>query len=525
MNRQEQISQPGSKYRFYALICLFAVYVFNFLDRQIISILAEEIKADLDISDAQIGFLYGTAFALFYAVFGIPLARLADVWSRKNLIAIGMTFWTLMTVTSGFMRNLTGLALCRFGVGIGEASASPASSSLLADYFPPRLRATAISFYSSGSYVGSGLGVMLGGLIVTQWQGWFPSRIEAPLGLAGWQVAFLAAGLPGLLIALWVYSLVEPKRGEQKAGGTVSLLGALRVLGEELSTIVPPITVYGLIRAGGKRADVLINLAIAGSIAAIAILVSMVTRNPLQWGAVAIGLYAAASWVQSLSLRDPGAFKGIFQSRSVLLVLFGFGLTSLVSYGTGFWFPSYIVRNFETNAAEVGATYGLCVVTGGFLGVTFGGVCADYFYRKFPAGRLIVGLASILLTIPLTLLAVEMDSLSIAYIFIFGQCFVGPIWLGICFSSLVDLVPANLRATSIAVSILFNTLIGLSVGPAFIGQISDLLVAGGASSGSALGDGIKWSMMFSVLSAVLIWMAIRQVTQSAASGNGAADSG
>ena len=123
--QQEAESQINSGYAKYVLIVLIIVYIFNFIDRQILSILAEEIKADLGIGDAEIGFLYGTAFAVFYAVFGIPLGRLADVWNRKSLIAIGLSFWSAMTAASGFARSYTMLAVCRFGVGVGEASATP----------------------------------------------------------------------------------------------------------------------------------------------------------------------------------------------------------------------------------------------------------------------------------------------------------------------------------------------------------------------------------------------------------------
>ncbi len=122
---------PGSSkaYANYVLAVLTIVYVLNFLDRQIITILAEDIKADLGLSDAEIGFLYGTAFAVFYAVFGIPLGRLADVWNRRSLIAIGIALWSVMTAASGFARSWTQLAGARVGVGIGESSATPSEIS------------------------------------------------------------------------------------------------------------------------------------------------------------------------------------------------------------------------------------------------------------------------------------------------------------------------------------------------------------------------------------------------------------
>ena len=115
----------GGRYANYVLGVLVLVYVFNFLDRQILSILNEEIKADLGLSDAQMGFLYGTVFAVFYAIFGIPLGRLADVWTRRSLIAVGLCFWSVTTALSGLTRNFGQIAAARIGVGVGEASASP----------------------------------------------------------------------------------------------------------------------------------------------------------------------------------------------------------------------------------------------------------------------------------------------------------------------------------------------------------------------------------------------------------------
>ena len=171
-------------YANYVLFVLVLVYVFNFIDRQILSILAEDIKADLGLTDAQLGFLYGTAFAVFYAIFGIPLGRLADIWVRKSLISVGLSFWSLMTALSGTARGFGSLAAFRIGVGVGESSASPAAFSMLGDYFPPRLRATAVAIYSSGVYIGAGIGIFLGGLIVDGWNDAVPAG-DAPFGLVG----------------------------------------------------------------------------------------------------------------------------------------------------------------------------------------------------------------------------------------------------------------------------------------------------------------------------------------------------
>lgn len=179
---------PGNptdeRYARYVLRVLVLVYVLNFLDRQIPSILAEHIKADLALSDAQLGFLYGTAFAVFYAIFGIPLGRLADVWNRTRLISIGLGVWSLMTALSGLSRSFAHLALARLGVGVGEASAAPASYAMLSDYFPAAKRATVLAVYQSGIFIGSGLGLGLGGLIVDRWdRAWVGT--PAPFGLRG----------------------------------------------------------------------------------------------------------------------------------------------------------------------------------------------------------------------------------------------------------------------------------------------------------------------------------------------------
>ena len=201
-------------YAKYVIFLLMIVYVFNFVDRHILAILAEEIKADLGVSDADLVFLFGTSFAVFYAIFGIPLGRLADVWNRRKLITIGLGFWSLMTALSGTARSLPALAVCRFGVGVGEASATPAAFSILYDYFSPRSRTTVLAIYSSGVYIGAGLGLFLGGEILDAWNSLWPDTSNAPFALKGWQAAFIIVGLPGLIMALWVSMLREPVRGE-----------------------------------------------------------------------------------------------------------------------------------------------------------------------------------------------------------------------------------------------------------------------------------------------------------------------
>ncbi len=189
----------GRRYANYVLGVLFLVYVFNFIDRQILSILLEDIKLELGVSDTAMGFLTGIAFALFYTFAGIPIARWADVGVRRSIIAMGLTLWSVMTAASGLVQNFTQLVLARIGVGVGEAAGSPPAHSIIADYFPPERRATALSIYNMGISFGILFGFLVGGWINE---------------FFGWRLAFFVVGLPGLALALLVrFTVREPARG------------------------------------------------------------------------------------------------------------------------------------------------------------------------------------------------------------------------------------------------------------------------------------------------------------------------
>ncbi len=186
--------------RRYVLGILVVVYTFNFIDRQILSILLEPIRKDLDIqSDAALGALTGFAFALFYASLGIPIARLADRSNRRNLIAISLTIWSAMTAVSGLVQNYWQLLIARIGVGVGEAGCSPPAHSMISDYYPPAQRATALGIYALGIPFGILFGFLAGGWIEE---------------FFGWRMAFFLVGIPGLLLAiLFRYTVKEPPRG------------------------------------------------------------------------------------------------------------------------------------------------------------------------------------------------------------------------------------------------------------------------------------------------------------------------
>lgn len=463
--------EVGGRYARYVLAVLVVVYVFNFLDRQILAILAERIKADLGVSDAQLGFLYGTAFAVFYALFGLPLGRLADVWCRTRLIALGLAFWSLMTAVSGFASNFVQLAAARFGVGIGEASASPAAYSLLSDYFPRRVRATVMAVYSSGIYLGSGLGLFLGGLVVDRWDTAFAAG-GAPLGLKGWQAAFLVVGVPGMLLALLAATLREPKRGQSDGIASAEEPHPWRAFGAELCAVIPPLTVWNLRRLGARGPALVANLGAGAGLGVAAWLLSRGLGNPAQWASLAVGIYAAVSWAQSVALRDPPSAALTFRTPSMVWAVLGFSFLSFNGYGYGFWLASFFVRTHGVPLERVGLLVGGAAAAGGWLGVTLGGILADRWRRSSPRGRLYVGMLNAALPVPLSLLMLWTPSRALALTLAVPVYLAGALWLGPGISTVQDLVLPRMRAVASAAFLLVNTLIGLAMGPYVIGRLS-----------------------------------------------------
>ncbi len=461
----------GGPYARYVLAVLVLVYVFNFLDRQILSILAERIKADLGATDAQLGYLYGTAFAVFYALFGLPLGRLADVWDRRKLISIGLGFWSLMTAVSGLARSFGQLALARVGVGVGEASASPAAYSLLSDYFPRARRATVLAIYSSGIYIGSGLGLFVGGLIVDRWDLAFAGG-GAPFGLKGWQAAFFIVGLPGIPLAFWAASLREPKRGMSDGIVTRVEPKPLPAFLAELSSVIPPFTVWNLSRLGASGGVIAANLASAGGLIGAAFLLTRALGNPAQWASLALGLYAAVSWGQSLALRDRPAATLIFRTPSMIYSILGFAFLSFNGYGLGFWIAPFFARVHGMPLDRLGLIVGGAAAVGGWIGVTCGGVLADRLRRTSARGRLYVGMLNAALTIPLALAVVWIPNKTVALCLALPLYAASALWLGPGTSTIQDLVLPRMRALASAAFLLVNTLIGLAMGPYTIGRLS-----------------------------------------------------
>lgn len=460
--------QPASAYSWYVLGVLVVVYILNFIDRQILSILAVDIKRDLDLTDGQLGFLGGAAFAVFYALFGVPLGRLADRWHRVRLLTIGLVLWSTMTALSGLARNYLTLSLARMGVGVGEATASPTAYSLISDYFPSRQRATALAIYSSGLYIGGGVSLLIGAKISQLWDAAYPGGGMA--GLVGWQAAFIAVGLPGLLLALWVASLREPARASatDSKGGAHPLIDFF----VDLSMLLPPLTFYHAMRRGPKA--LVVNIAMAAAMTALALAMIELTGNVPQWSAIAFGYYAVFSWAATLRRHDPATFSLIWGTPAFICTALGYGLVSLGAYALAFWSAPYAETVLALPKDELALVLGGNGAVSGFLGVILGGRMSDWLRARNPSGRILVIMFGIIAPVIPIWLGFTTESALVFYVMNFLAGMFAATALGAAAATTQDLVLPHMRGTATASFFLATTLVGLGLGPYMVGQISEL---------------------------------------------------
>lgn len=501
-------------YSWYALGVLVVVYVLNFIDRQILSILANDIKVDLGVEDDYLGFLYGTAFAVFYALFGIPLGRLADSWKRVRLMSLGLALWSAMTALSGFARDAATLTVARIGVGVGEATASPAAYSLISDWFPARLRATALAIYSSGLYLGGGVSLLIGGLVVENWNAAYPDG--GPLGLAGWQAAFLAVGIPGILLALWVLTLREPVRGAIDGLPTPEDPRPFKGFVNELLQVIPPFTVIGAAIRGlpalalnlaGVAFFAIVAMALSRAVPATSSLIGGISD---QWLFLGVGYYAVFSWATSLKSRDLPTFRLTWGSPAFLTVVLGYGTVAFISYSAAYWGAPYAERALGADKSDLGWFLGAPSAVAGFLGVILGGRMADYLLERYATGRLWVVMFGLLASVPPLVIAYNTPSLPLFYVASFFAQMTSASALGAAAASSQALVLPRMRGLATATFFLSTTLVGLGIGPFMAGYVS-------AINGDDLSLGIMSTLVAVPIGFVLLVAAIKLVPAAAAS--------
>ncbi len=390
-------------HRRYTLAVLTVVYCSSHIDRNIMGILIEPIKADMGLSDTQLGFLSGVAFALFYATLGIPIAMWADRGNRRNIIALAVALWSGMTALCGLAANFWQLAAARIGVGVGEAGSSPPSHSMIADLYPREERSTAMATYSLGISFGIMIGFLVGGW-VSEWY--------------GWRMAFYVVGLPGLVLALLVrFTVREPERGASEQTGVAS-------------EAAPP-----------PRA----------------------------------------------------AFAHMWRTRTTRHIVMGMTLAAFVGYGAVTWTPAYLIRSHGMSPGEVGTLLSLGFgVVGGF-GVYTGGKLADVLSRRDPRWNLWLVAIGKVSMVPFALAFYAIDNTVIACALYLPGIFLSSFYLGPSMALVQSLSPLRMRAMASAFLLFVTNLIGLGIGPQFVGLLSDTL------RGAFGNDSLRYALLGVVL--------------------------
>lgn len=317
---QDTAGAPGLVRKWYIVAVLTLVYVFNFVDRQIISVLQEPMRLELGLSDTQLGLLQGLTFALFYVTMGIPLARWADIGVRRDVVALAVGVWSVMTAACGVAQNFTQLLLARIGVGIGEAGGSPPSHSIISDLFPPGKRALPLAIYSSGITFGVFLAYVFGAWVSDQF---------------GWRSVFIALGLPGVVLALLVrFTVTEPRRGQYDPPGAD---GHPPAVADVIRILFSSRTFVHLSMAAALHAFVGYGVAaflVSFYIRAYAIPVDQISIVALPLGFIigfggAIGAFAGGYLADRLSVRD--ARWALWVPGAATLIAAPFGAAAILS--------------------------------------------------------------------------------------------------------------------------------------------------------------------------------------------------
>lgn len=386
---------------YYGLALLSFVSFFNYLDRMVIAVMVEPMKRDLGLTDTQLGLVSGLAFALLYATCGIPLARFADQGSRKWLLTICLTIWSMMTAVTGLARNFTELFLVRMAVGIGEAGCVPASHSLIGDMFSPERRALAVGVFQAGGLIGLSVGLAAAGMAAETY---------------GWRSALVGVGLLGLPLALLLaFTMQEPERTHSQTH-----------------------------RESARAA-----------------LVSLARSMPL-----------------------------------VHLVI-GIAIGSFATYGMAQWLPAFFIRSHGLSLTGVGLYGGLTAGAGGVLGTLLGGLAMVHLRPRDQRWELWLPACCYIGSIPFYLAAFWVDSAILAYGIKFGAIFIAASGGGVALAAIQSFAEPHRRATAVAVMMFLSSLIGLGLGPAAVGALSDMLAAQFGK------DSLRYALMLST--AFLAW--------------------
>jgi MFS family permease len=505
----------------YALTLVSAAQALSLLDRQILAILATNIRDDLGIGDAELGLLYGTVFALFYALFSLPLGRLADGWIRTKLLAICLILWSFSAGLAAFAGGFALLAVSRLGVGIGEAATQPAANSIIFDVFPKRLRGTAMAALGIAVAIGLGLSMALGGIVAQWWDLRYASG-GAPLGFSGWQFAFLVAALPGFPLGWLIWRMREPARGE--IDGIVSPPDPhpFKASAAVLGAVTPGANWFMLWHRQAGARQWVINLAGLALILCVCAVMVQVTQgfsprpplqvlglslNPhmLQWSVVAFGAFVILNLFQSFKLTDKPAY-GVILSPSLLLLMTVGGLQTAINYGVMGFTPSFLIRSYGLSPAEAGVQFGLLAAGLGIIGPMIAGPLSDWLTARMGApGRVWLILASLAVSPLLGIWTFSAADPASFYLRFISYSLILTLWLPPIYSLMYDLVLPRMRGITSSTYVIVSTLLGLGMGPYFVGIVSDQ--NGGDLAGAIIS--INWNAPVIVLLLFVVLLRIR----------------
>lgn len=474
------------KQAWWALALVALTNAVSLLDRQILAILAPAIKHDLQIGDAEMGLLFGTVFALFYALFSLPLGRLADGWVRTRLLALSILFWSVATAMGGMASGFAMLALSRLGVGIGEASAAPAGTSLIYDYWPKPRRGFVMAVLASAIALGIGGSLVLGGVAANWWDTAHPDS-----ALQGWQFAFFVAAMPGLVLAVAMTTLKEPRRGLQDGIETPPDPAPFRASGQVLAAVVPGLNWAALHRAGASGAFWRLNFSalalIVLAMAALAHLTGQIApRPPLQFGPLAVsphvlqwvvtgfGLIVIVNLLQNMALTDGQAYRVITRSPTLLMAM-GVGmLQSVINYGMMAFNPMFLMRYYHLSMKDTALGFGLASAAMGILGPLFWGPLSDWLHQRFPgAGRALTSMFCMALSPLMSFWVYHAPDAPTFYLRFVAYSLVLTGWMPPLYAIIYDQVLPRMRGITGSLYLMLATIGGLGIGPYVVGLLSD----------------------------------------------------
>jgi MFS family permease len=410
------------------------LYACIHLDRQVLGILAESVKSDLKISDAALGALTGSAFSIVYALLGLYFGRLADVADRLALVRIGASVWSLASIGAAFAPGYALLVAARAGVAAGEAIATAAAVSLMAELAGDRYRARASSLFFACGFLGAGLAAILGGAVV--------NYFRDSSSVVGWRAALVVAGVPGLAGAAYLCCF----RGDDAQGRESTQTG---------STAVTVVLVAASLLAVGVQ-----------------------MRWPPNQGvpaAVALAGSAAAFWAYRLRREQGAAFGATLGQSAFRWLLVAFAAVLFVDFAASFWLIPFAQRRFGLSAAVAGAHLGGLMIAGGIGGSALGGWIADRWRRRSAAGRVWTALTAVLAEVAAILFAIAQSDYRLFILGFSVFCLASGGWTGVAAAIGLDIVPRAHRGTGVAAYFLVTTVLGPGLGAWSAGMLANAL--------------------------------------------------